>query len=343
MSNEIDILEDYIEFLNPQLLSMLLRDNTTSNDSVQHNIYWATNDYENMGEGFHFHDEILPQNITGEHGNVIQPRIKKVKERQTKRVKKMAEVFTPAWVCNSMANVLDEEWFERKNVFNTVWNDEKDWKSTEDRVLFPEGKTWQEYVCNTILEITCGEAPFLASRYDAVTGVAIPIKERIGILDRKLRIVGENVDDETAWIKAAKIAMMSSYGYEWQGDSLLLARENMLWTIMDYYQEKFGKQMPAELLPDFAYIISWNLWQMDGLKFVLPDSCKNGVEEDVVIDADGLFPETIKKTIYCESCKKGHFTKHNGIQCLITDWVRDFDNPRKGGTERFEDSYKGNN
>jgi len=193
------------------------------------------------------------------------------------------------------------------------------------------------------LEITCGEAPFLASRYDAVTGVAIPIKERIGILDRKLRIVGENVDDETAWIKAAKIAMMSSYGYEWQGDSLLLARENMLWTIMDYYQEKFGKQMPTELLPDFAYIISWNLWQMDGLKFVLPDSCKNGVEEDVVIDAEGLFPEIIKKTIYCESCKKGHFTKHNGIQCLITDWVRDFDNPRKGETERFEDSYKGDN
>ena len=343
MPNETYILEDYIEFLNPQLLSMLLRDNTTSNESIQHNIYWATNDYESMGEGFRFHDEILPQNITGEHGIVIQPRVKKVKERQTKRVKKMAEVFTPAWVCNCMENVLDEEWFGRKDVFNTVWNDEKEWKATEEKIWFPEGKTWQEYVCNTVLEITCGEAPFLASRYDAVTGIAIPVKERIGILDRKLRIVGENVDDEAAWIKAAKVAMMSSYGYEWQGDSLLLARENMLWTIMDYYQEKFGKQMPAELLPDFAYIISWNLWQMDGLKSVLPDSCKNGVEEDVVIGADSLFPETVRKTVYCESCKKGRFTKHNGIRCLITDWVRDFDNPRKGGTELFEDSYKGDN
>jgi len=342
MENEIDILEDYINSLHPELLSILLTDRTMTTDSERHNIFWATNDYESMGAGFQFKDEILLENITGEHGNVIQPRVKKVREKQNKRIKKMAEVFTPAWVCNSMINYLDQEWFGRKDVFNTVWNDEKEWKATESKILFPENKTWQEYVCNTILEITCGEAPFLASRYDAANGNPIPVRERIGILDRKLRIVSENVEDETAWIKAAKVAMMSSYGYEWQGDSLLIARENMLWTIIDFYQEKFGRQMSAEILPEFAYIISWNLWQMDGLKFVLPESCKNGEEEEVIVGADTLFPTKEKRIIYCESCKKGRFNKHNGIKCLITDWIRDFDNPRKGNTEFFEDSYKEN-
>ena len=45
------------------------------------------------------------------------------------------------------------------------------------------------------LEITCGEAPYIASRYDTVSGEPIEIKRRIGILDRKLRVVTENAED----------------------------------------------------------------------------------------------------------------------------------------------------
>ena len=53
--------------------------------------------------------------------------------------------------------------------------------------LLHEGKTWQEYVSMGVIEIICGETPFLASRYDTVTGEAITnLSERIGWLDRKL-------------------------------------------------------------------------------------------------------------------------------------------------------------
>ena len=31
------------------------------------------------------------------------------------------------------------------------------------------------------MEITCGEAPYLVSRYDAVTGEVINLKSRIGL------------------------------------------------------------------------------------------------------------------------------------------------------------------
>ena len=73
------------------------------------------------------------------------------------------------------------------------------------------------------MEVTCGEAPFLASRYDAATGEMIPVARRIGILDRKLRVVSENAATEDEWRKYATHAVQSTYGYEYQGDNLLLA------------------------------------------------------------------------------------------------------------------------
>ena len=74
------------------------------------------------------------------------------------------------------------------------------------------------------------------------------------------------------------IAYRNTYGYEWQGDNLLLAREALLYTFMDYYQAKFGEQ-PAEAdMLRIADIISWNLWQMDGLKFGIPG---HEVKEDL--------------------------------------------------------------
>ena len=54
-----------------------------------------------------------------------------------------------------------------------------------------------------MLEITCGEAPYLEKRYDTVVGDILVIRDTIGILDRKLRIVNENVfkKDKDKWIK----------------------------------------------------------------------------------------------------------------------------------------------
>ena len=50
------------------------------------------------------------------------------------------------------------------------------------------------YVISKRIEITCGEAPYLVSRYDTVTGKKIDVVDRVGLLDRKLRVINENTE-----------------------------------------------------------------------------------------------------------------------------------------------------
>ena len=199
---------------------------------------------------------------------MIQPRISKDMEQQTQRTRKSAEVFTPAWICNKMNNFCDEEWFGYKDVFNR--QAEHEWISTEDKIRFPDGKSWKDYIDSRRLEITCGEAPYLVSRYDASTGKMIDIHKRIGILDRKLRVVNENAADEAEWLKWTIRAFQSVYGYEYQGDNLLIARINLLMTFVDYMNNKWHRQPEKTELRKVANIISWNVWQMDGLKGTVP-------------------------------------------------------------------------
>ena len=309
----IDIREDDLLALSAEVLDTLLRDHTTGK-----NIFWATHDYEALGSEYSYHSEILPQLITGEHGMVIRPRVLKSKEEQTDRAKDMAEVFTPSWVCNAQNNLVDEAWFGRKDVFNTEDSTNHRWQSNPRKIVFPEGKTWRDYVRAIRMEMTCGEAPYLVSRYDATTGESIPLQERIGLLDRKLRVISENVDVSGEWLEWAQTAYKSIYGFEWQGDNLLLARETLLWTFIEYYQAKFQKAPLIKSINYIAYIISWNLWQMDGLKGVVPDSCRNGVTEKI----QTLFGEE-EKTVNCTGCKLNDIRRHNGKYCLIRDWPND--------------------
>lgn len=250
----------------------LLKDHTT-----QQNIYWATDSYVDKGDGYTFYDPITIEKITGDNDKVIRPRAVKSKEEQTQRARDKAEVFTPSWVCNAQNNLIDEAWFGRsEGLFNSP--DPKDpqkWINNEEKIVFPHGKSWKDYVADMRLEITCGEAPYLANRYDAVTGeYNIKAKYRIGILDRKLRIVSENTKDSKEWILWAKVALRSTYGFEWQGDNLLLAREALFFTFAEHYIEQFGErkfnQNKMRMMPGVAYIVSWNIWQMDGLKYGLP-------------------------------------------------------------------------
>lgn len=306
----VDIREDDLSDMSPEVLATLLRDHTTGR-----NIFWATHDYEALGSEYDYHAQILPELITGEHGMVIRPRVLKSKENQTDRAKGMAEVFTPSWVCNAQNNLVDEAWFGRKDVFNVENGENHTWKSTTKKIEFPEGKTWKDYVRATRMEMTCGEAPYLASRYDTTTGELIPLEQRIGLLDRKLRVVSENTETSGDWLNWAQIAYMNTYGYEWQGDNLLLAREALLWTFIENYQAKFSKAPLLKSVNYIAYIVSWNLWQMDGLKGVVPDSCRNGVTERI----QTLFGEE-EQTINCLGCQQNDLRKHNGTYCLIRDW-----------------------
>lgn len=247
------------------ILQILLVDRTTNR-----NIIWGTDDYEILGKEYNSHYPILFELITGKNSGVIQPRILKTKESQGNRTKRKAEVFTPSWVCNAQNNLVDNAWFESENVFNEEI--EKAWKTTTGKINFPDKKdrTWKKYVDEKRLEITCGEAPYLVSRYDTVSGEPIDLKNRIGMIDRKMRVVAENTESEEEWLKWAERAFQSIYGFEFQGDSLLIARENLLASYCDYMEDRLHRQPTEKELLNIAKTISWNMWQMDGLTYTIP-------------------------------------------------------------------------
>ena len=66
-------------------------------------------------------------------------------------------------------------WFGKKEVFNIEKN--KAWKTNYEKIIFPDDKNWKDYVLSRRLEITCGEAPYLVSRYDTVSGKKINVKD----------------------------------------------------------------------------------------------------------------------------------------------------------------------
>lgn len=316
MDRNIDINETDILTNNPEVLEKLLQDHNTGK-----NIFWATESYSNLGEGYQFDDEITIDHITGENGRTIQPRVVKEAAIQSQRSKDMAEVFTPSWICNIQNNLIDEAWFGRKDVFNIENHELSTWTPIEDKIEFSEVKSWKDYVRDLRLEITCGEGPYLASRYDAVTGEPImDLSRRIGILDRKLRIVSENTETSGEWIEWAKEALKSTYGFEWQGDNLLLARETLFYTVCDFFEDKFKRSIPRVSLAGIAEIISWNIWQMDGLKFVVPTSCDK-------TSYSGLFGDLDKEE--CPGCKTGDPYSHIGIKCRIKDWKYTGKDPEK--------------
>lgn len=193
------------------------------------------------------------------------------------------------------------------------------WTSTK-KVVFDDNKTWVEYVENIRLEVCCGEAPYLVSRYDTVSGELIKNNDRIGILDRKFRVINENVTTDEEWLDYAIKAIKSVYGYEFQGDNLLIARENILLDFIDYYFERFNELPKEDLLINIASIISWNIWQMDGIKNVVPFSCHSEIAKAIQLSLFDEFKEP--KLDICPGCKTNDPKKHNGKRCYIMYWEK---------------------
>lgn len=208
----------------------------------------------------------------------VRTRTEKSVEAQAARTKAKAEVFTPAWLVNHMNNKCDEDWFGRPDVFNVEKEKDgkPDWDGNGHGVSFAGTPGWQAYVKLKKLEITCGEAPFVTMRYDAATGARFEgrngCKKRMGFLDRKLKVVaqqcrGMSDGEKIEWVLEA---LKSCYGYEYQGDSLLIARANVLLTTLDYCRIRMDL-LPDDLpLDEICDIICWNFWQMDGLENVVP-------------------------------------------------------------------------
>ena len=221
----------------------LLVDKTTGE-----NIIFAEDEYEGYGLTDLYTEDIVKKLIASKQLNY---RVRKSLEHQKSRTKKNAEVFTPSWICKQMIDMCEP----------------------------PED--WQEFVQSTWLEITCGECPYLVNLYDSTTGEKVPIDKRIGVLDRKFRLINTHIVQEDftnersykrKWIDTMYDAMRSTYGYEFQGDNLFIARVNVLRCFVENFYVKWNKMPPDATIRKAIEIIQWNLWQMDGLKDTVPFS-----------------------------------------------------------------------
>lgn len=342
-NNDKKILEDY-PYISEEVFSLLLKDYSRDEN---HNIIWATVGYTHKdGSPILFEEEmkiedIFPNGTKSE--SVIIPRSKKAKDDQKKRSKDKAEVFTPSWICNKMNNLVDKEFFGVE-----VFNDEieKGWKTKEflDSSLpkgaylgwySPWGKENEEnaqlikkYLKSNRLEITCGEAPFLVSRYDTVNGEFISIENRIGLLDRKLILLNhvtkhylekypQKADQiMKKWLTWLGISLKSIYGYEWQGDNLFLARKNVFLTCLDYFLDVHKNKMSKSIMKRLTEVICRNIVQMDGLTYCIPETeYEEGIEEE---ESNLLGEVKIKKKTI----------KHNGVLVKIADWDNNLKEPK---------------
>ena len=153
-TRKIDIFENTLRRIG-DLLDILLIDHTTKK-----NIIWATDSYYKvLGKEYLPKKFVLPILVTGKNGMLIQPRAAKSLEEQRRRTKDRAEVFTPINIISHINKAIE----------NTL----------------PNKDNWKEYVKELKLEITCGEAPFIVSRYNPVahTGKLIPLNKRVGFLE----------------------------------------------------------------------------------------------------------------------------------------------------------------
>ena len=68
------------------------------------------------------------------------------------------------------------------------------------------------------------------------------------------------------------------------------------------------------MLLEIAEILAWNIWQMDGIKYVIPNSCHETVKEYITLCG------TETEVQGCVGCEKNDIFLHNGIYCKIKDW-----------------------
>ncbi len=296
----VNIQDDILKLHAMGLLSRLLQDKATRGS-----ILWATDAYAHQGDGYSRGNEIRPQRITGENSDLIKTRARRAMEQRTERTRQHAEVFTPLWIVKKMCDAADAEWFGRKDGF---------WKRDEaGHICFPVRRTWKHYVDARRMEITCGEAPFLVTRYDVETGEAIPVEDRIGLLDRKLRTVSENAKDLDEWKTWALRAAQATYGYELQGDNLLIARVNLLCSVEEHMFYRWRQKPDKPWLEKLCNVIAWNLWQMDGIKGCVPVPPKPTEEQLCLFPPE---PQFEQGNLFGD-------TKETEITCRLFDWRGD--------------------
>lgn len=278
----LNIQDDILKLHSLGLLDKLLADKTTGK-----HIMWATDAYTDLGCSYGRNEEITPELVTGPNASVIKTRARKEMEQQSSRTRQHGEVSTPLWVCKRMCDYADE------------MRDSKD--------------SWKRYADARVLEITCGEAPFLVSRYDVETGEVIPIPDRIGLLDRKLQMVNMHTQTEEEWINWAFRAFHATYGYEFQGDNLLISRVNLLMTFEEYFLDRWKRKPSLSEYGKLVTVIVWNIWQMDGLHGTIPYGTAE--EEYQEINWFGMLDSNTEKDLQ-PRCRVYNWTGGGSVEFL---------------------------
>lgn len=277
-----DISENFIREKMPEILKLLLIDRTKSTKKTTKNIIWANSNYtEHSAKYYAPTAQIKPALITGKMERLIIPRALKSQNIQKERTRSKAEVFTPTWIVKKQNDAVEQNYL----------NDDV-----------------QTYISRMWLEITCGEAPYMATRYDMKTGKIIPIEDREGFVDRKLKRISSKINDKSEWHNLAVLAYQASYGFEWNGDSLLLARENLLYTYRDYYLEKWQEEPSFNEFKCIAEIISYNIFQMDGIKYIIPLS-----------DTETIVSE-LQPDLFGDKIPSQAMVRTNGKRVKIMNW-----------------------
>ena len=297
--NILKVQNNFIREKMPDILRILLIDRTTSTQKKIKNIIWANDNYVIYGgKAYAATSEIRLELVTSQVGEMIIPRALKSRELQRERTRSKAEVFPPPWLIKIQIDELEGE-YKHEEI--------------------------ETYVKRKWLEVACGEAPYIATRYDMETGKLIPLNRRVGFLDRKLQRINYNIDDKGEWQRLVEWAYKSSYGFEWSGDSVLLARENLLYTYCDYYLEKWREEPELHLLEEIARVISFNIFQMDGLKYIIPlsDKTENVVQAQLPLFSDMELRQNVVikpgkrvKVMNWESNKMEFFDKGREGVCL---------------------------
>ena len=246
---------------NSSILNILLKDKTTNKNILNTN-----------------NNSFIPYSSIPE----LVPRSLRDKKVNKDRSKSKEEIFTPIKIMSQMNTMVLKDWFE-----STSKN--KDNNSTN---------IFEEYIDSTQMEITCGEGVFLCTRYNSETGEIIKLKNRVGLLDHKLhKLVDSFFNRNTDKIKSKDLfysylirIAKSMYGYEYQGDSLMMARINNLMSYIEHYYCVFEEEMDGGIVEELTDIISWNIFQMDGLTQCIPQKevIKNKQKDYVAVNGIGV-------------------------------------------------------
>ena len=212
------------------------------------NIRIATQGYTNPdGTPMSEADQITPEWIT-ECSDQIKRRCDKAKEEQTKRTKKNAEVFTPLPTVKHMIDAAEN-----------------------NMEIDPTQPEWKQRITSRTLEIACGEGPFITSRYDPITGEPVEEQDRVGMLDRKLRLLKDRDYLTIEWkLEYLYIALQQTYGVEYQGDNLLIARANVFLTWYEAFEAVIGSAPIKGACIVACEIITNTITQADFLTGLLP-------------------------------------------------------------------------